>query len=486
MPTLAPEAAPARGADPELSAELEELLALVMAWMGGEAAARPRGLRAGTVVEALGEALVALWEDRLVATTGGAPRTNAAAGLAAVLPVGALVLDGALAVRSANRAFFALIERPRGSVLGQPLSEALGVGVDPLAAAADEAAQLGEASLPLTLHQSSGALPARLQLAPLPDGGWSAALWAETPAAPSPVPSSAPPPAAHAWACLRAAAAGGLSGAPLAALVHELERLAGRAPPLVGRTATLSAPKLPPLDAEALRWRLRALGLQLIPSGAELQLHARPRGAAPAPALQAAATPPPSAEPIPAAPSTIPDLTLEWQLSPLPRGPMSTPHTYASADELAAFLRVQAENDGALDALCASVSAADAGPVSLAGAPALDREATGYLAELEQTLGKTGLFDRLLGIFITDLVANEGVLQAALASGEREQLARIAHTIKGAAATIGARQIERVAQTLEYGAKGRLPAQVDDAALHAMGAQLLTVAAHFRAAHGGS
>ena len=69
-----------------------------------------------------------------------------------------------------------------------------------------------------------------------------------------------------------------------------------------------------------------------------------------------------------------------------------------------------------------------------------------YLAELEQTLGKTGLFDRLLGIFVTDLAANEIALRSAMADGDREQLGRIAHTIKGAAATIGARQIERVAQ----------------------------------------
>lgn len=482
MPTLAPDAAPGPGADPELSAELEELLALVMAWMGGEAAARPRGLRGGTVVEALGEALIALWEDHLIGAARGEQRASAAAGLAASLPVGALALDAALAVRSANRAFFALVERPRGAVLGHPLSEALGVGAALLTAATEEAAQLGEAGLPLTLHRSSGAMPAHLQLAPTTDGGWAAALWAEAPPAPAPAPSSAAAPAAHAWGCLRAAAAAGLSGAPLAALVRELERLDGRAPPLAGRTATLSAPQLPLIDAEALRWRLRALGLQLLPSGADLHVHARPKW--PAPAVQASASPPAPADPVPSGASPLPDLTLEWQLSPLPRGPMSAPHAYASADDLAAFLSVQAANDGALDALCAGVAAADAGPVSLAGAPALDREATAYLAELEQALGKTGLFDRLLGIFITDLAANEAVLRAALASGEREQLARIAHTIKGAAATIGARQIERVAQTLEYSAKGKLPAPVDDAALQAMGAQLLAVAAGFRAAHG--
>ncbi|MFM2248299.1 MAG: Hpt domain [Pseudomonadota bacterium] len=471
MPTLAPEPAPSPRADPELSAELEELLALVMAWMGGEAAARPRGLRPGTVVEALGEALIALWEDRLSAAPGTGHSASAAAGLAATLPVGAAALGADLHVRSGNRALFALVERPRGSVLGHPLSEALGVEAAALAGAAAEAHALGEAGLPLTLHRSSGPLRAQLQLSPTPDGGWSAAIWATPDPAPAPAPPPSSAPGAQAWACLRAAAAAGLSGAPLSALVRALERLDGRAPPLLGRRAALDAAALPPLDAEVLRWRLRALGVDLAPDG-ELRISARPWGF------------PGPREPAVSSASLASDLTLEWHLSPTPRGPMSAHHAYATADELAAFLRVQAENDAAIDALVGQVAAADAGPVSLAGAPALDREATAYLAELEQTLGKTGLFDRLLGIFVTDLAANEIALRSAMADGDREQLGRIAHTIKGAAATIGARQIERVAQTLEYGAKGKLPTAADDAALQAVGAQLLAVARGFRSGHG--
>ena len=64
MPPLA-QAAPA-----DLNRELEGLLGMVMAWLGGDDAARPSQTQSGSLAEALGAALIALWEDRVAPAVG--------------------------------------------------------------------------------------------------------------------------------------------------------------------------------------------------------------------------------------------------------------------------------------------------------------------------------------------------------------------------------------------------------------------------------
>ena len=148
----------------------------------------------------------------------------------------------------------------------------------------------------------------------------------------------------------------------------------------------------------------------------------------------------------------------------------------AAASELRTLVRGLADRPADLDA------DHEGWPVRIHDAAALDREATAYLAELEATLGQTGLFERLLGIFVADLATNERALAGPLAAGDAVGMGRTAHTIKGAAATIGARQIERLAQVLELGAKGILP--LSPAVLQETGAQLLRVSGAFRSTYG--
>ena len=83
------------------------------------------------------------------------------------------------------------------------------------------------------------------------------------------------------------------------------------------------------------------------------------------------------------------------------------------------------------------------------------------LAQLQETVGDREFVAELIGDFLAGLPAQLGALRAASADGDREQLRRVAHTLKSNAATFGAErlalaceELERVARSGE-GADGR-------------------------------
>jgi HPt (histidine-containing phosphotransfer) domain-containing protein len=94
------------------------------------------------------------------------------------------------------------------------------------------------------------------------------------------------------------------------------------------------------------------------------------------------------------------------------------------------------------------------------------------LAEL-QAGGMEGLLAELIGLFSEDAPRNVERIDAALRAGDAGELARVAHALKGSAATLGARAMAATCLELETGGHAgrtvelapflaRLEAQTDD------------------------
>lgn len=73
-----------------------------------------------------------------------------------------------------------------------------------------------------------------------------------------------------------------------------------------------------------------------------------------------------------------------------------------------------------------------------------DREAL-----LERVMRDDGLVRLVLSTFVADMPVQMDALRAALASGDEKGVRRQAHTIKGAAANVGAMGLSQWAQTME-------------------------------------
>jgi HPt (histidine-containing phosphotransfer) domain-containing protein len=75
------------------------------------------------------------------------------------------------------------------------------------------------------------------------------------------------------------------------------------------------------------------------------------------------------------------------------------------------------------------------------------------LAALEATVGDREFVAELIGDFLDGLPAQLAALGAAASEGDREQLHRIAHTLKSNAATFGAEGVALACRDLEHAAR---------------------------------
>ncbi|WBY00391.1 Hpt domain-containing protein [Ramlibacter tataouinensis] len=79
---------------------------------------------------------------------------------------------------------------------------------------------------------------------------------------------------------------------------------------------------------------------------------------------------------------------------------------------------------------------------------------------LRQCGGRTPLYQALLRLYLQHSGGFGAELRGALARGDRAAAARMAHTLKGSSAQVGATRIEQLAAELESALRGQ--ARVDD------------------------
>ena len=112
-----------------------------------------------------------------------------------------------------------------------------------------------------------------------------------------------------------------------------------------------------------------------------------------------------------------------------------------------------------LEAVMARLQAPAAPPATPA---AVD---TGAFADLLDAVGPDEL-EAVLAAFLAELDADQKAIAQAVAEGDLDAARRTAHTLKGAAATLGAVQLAAVAAGIESAAReGRLPDGSDESAL---------------------
>jgi len=106
-------------------------------------------------------------------------------------------------------------------------------------------------------------------------------------------------------------------------------------------------------------------------------------------------------------------------------------------------------------------------PVAPAAAAALDHPPgdLDMAGALERVGGDEEMFSTVLQAFAKEMVQVPAQVQAQLAAGDLVQAARALHTLKGLAATVGARHLSAVAARLEQMAKKGAPAAEHDAML---------------------
>ena len=91
---------------------------------------------------------------------------------------------------------------------------------------------------------------------------------------------------------------------------------------------------------------------------------------------------------------------------------------------------------------------------------------------LKRVRGKLASYARLLEMFARDHADDVAALRAHLAGGEIADAKRLAHTLKGAAATLGAEALRQCAQDLELALRERAPQADIEACIVAVGASL--------------
>jgi HPt (histidine-containing phosphotransfer) domain-containing protein len=120
----------------------------------------------------------------------------------------------------------------------------------------------------------------------------------------------------------------------------------------------------------------------------------------------------------------------------------------------------------------ASFDEATAAVTAASPAPHADVLDAAVLGDL-QVPGLEGLLAELIGLFSEQAPRNLGRMRAALCSGDAAELARVAHALKGSAATLGARAMAATCLELETGGRAgrsvelapalaRLEAQTDE------------------------
>jgi HPt (histidine-containing phosphotransfer) domain-containing protein len=77
------------------------------------------------------------------------------------------------------------------------------------------------------------------------------------------------------------------------------------------------------------------------------------------------------------------------------------------------------------------------------------------LRELADGSGDPGQFRELIQLFLTELASGLPSMNRALAEGNTEELARLAHGLKGASASMGATSLASLCRALEETAKNR-------------------------------
>jgi HPt (histidine-containing phosphotransfer) domain-containing protein len=105
----------------------------------------------------------------------------------------------------------------------------------------------------------------------------------------------------------------------------------------------------------------------------------------------------------------------------------------------------------------------------------LDQEA---LAELQDVM--EGEFDVLVQTYINDSLERIGGLKAALDAGDAEELAKVAHSLKGSCINIGAPRLGDLCQRAEVAGKSQNLGQVP-VLLKAIDAEFQIVSGQFRA-----
>jgi HPt (histidine-containing phosphotransfer) domain-containing protein len=96
---------------------------------------------------------------------------------------------------------------------------------------------------------------------------------------------------------------------------------------------------------------------------------------------------------------------------------------------------------------------------SRAVASCLDKATLDQLIDLDD--GQTGLLAELFGLFKEDTPSRMEGLKRALADGNSVAVSELAHALKGASGTIGAKHMREIAHNLEKAGKaGSLDAQV--------------------------
>jgi len=118
---------------------------------------------------------------------------------------------------------------------------------------------------------------------------------------------------------------------------------------------------------------------------------------------------------------------------------------------------------------------ASAGPSAFADLPGIDGT-----DGLRRMMNKTALYEKVLRDFATRFTGEAGRIRDALAAGERETAARLAHSLKGTGGTIGAKQLATLALELEQAIKENGDDQ--DARLGAFEAELERVLSGITAA----
>lgn len=77
------------------------------------------------------------------------------------------------------------------------------------------------------------------------------------------------------------------------------------------------------------------------------------------------------------------------------------------------------------------------------------------LRELADDSGDPGEFRELIQLFLTELASGLSSMSKALAEGNTEELARLAHGLKGASASMGATSLASLCRAFEETAKNR-------------------------------
>lgn len=83
------------------------------------------------------------------------------------------------------------------------------------------------------------------------------------------------------------------------------------------------------------------------------------------------------------------------------------------------------------------------------GGPAVDPEVLASLRELGDDAGDPAAFDGIVDAFLTSARESCAALQAAFAAGDAAAIARVAHRLRGGAASMGANPMAALARRLE-------------------------------------